>query len=622
MGRSAGQRRIPFALLWPAGLVVLVGVLAFFQYRWLGQVSESERDRLRTTLNQRAREFAEDFDRDISRAYGALTVTEDAVKNQQWGDFAKRYEEWKAGARYPQIIRNIYVTDEPGVNEVLRQFDPGAHTFIEAEWPEHLAPVRDRIRPHTAPLEGAPGVNGALRLVTLASSGSSIVPSIPALLIPIQATPRVPTSSAVREMLQFRIGSAYVVLELDKAFMMNTLLPDLVARHFGTDDYRVAITDVRTPSTILFTRGLASGASIRDKEADASTSFFSVRPESVREFFSSSRPIVVSGSAVQSSPSRLSQDAKGGFSIVVQQDRTNFEAATTRAASVIYGAGAWQIALQHPAGSLEAAVSRARVRNLSLSFGVLAILTIGVFMISINAQRAKTLAAQQMDFVATVTHELRTPLAVIRSAAQNLSAGVVHEPAQAKRYGELIDAEGRRLTEMVEQVLTYAGLSDANRTITKTPTDIAWVTKDVVESCDGLIREAGFTVDVAVADNVSEVSIDDAAYRRALSNLIVNALKYGSDGRWLGVNVSMAAGKSGRPEVQVSVSDRGRGIEAKELPHIFDAFYRGEYAKERQIHGNGLGLSLVKGIAEAHGGRVTVTSTMGQGATFALYLPA
>ena len=104
------------------------------------------------------------------------------------------------------------------------------------------------------------------------------------------------------------------------------------------------------------------------------------------------------------------------------------------------GNPAWQFVVQHTAGSLDAAVAQVRRRNLWLSFGILAVLASGVGLVVVNARRSERLAAQQMDFVATVSHELRTPLAVIRSAAQNLSAGVVHEPAQARRYGDLIEA--------------------------------------------------------------------------------------------------------------------------------------------------------------------------------------
>lgn len=615
------RRRLPLALLWPTGLVLLVGVLAFFQYTWLGQVSESERDRLRTTLNQRAREFADDFDREIGRAYTALQISDAQVRAHDWESFTKRYDQWKESARFPQLIRNIYLTADPSSPDPLRQFDPGARTFRAAEWPADLQAVRERLIPFADPLPAPPSVPGAVRF--MAVNGSPIVPAVPAILVPIQSAERTRSAPASPDtVIAVHVGPAYVVLELDRAFMINTMLPSLVERHFTVDDYHVAIVDQRMPGPPLFTKGLAANATILQRDADASMPFFGVHPDGFN-VVSALKPLA--GSATMLTPrettSTVTTSRSTRFSIVVQGERVGSGIETVRATSVQIGGGVWQIVLQHPAGSLEAAVRRARIRNLSLSFGVLAVLAVGVFLISINAQRAQRLAAQQMDFVATVSHELRTPLAVIRSAAQNLSAGVVHEPEQAKRYGELIDAEGRRLTDMVEQVLTYAGLSDATLPATTTLTDIVWLTRDVVASCDSLIRKAGFTAEVTFGDDLPEVPLDEAAYRRALNNLIVNALKYGTDGAWVGINVTLGTARGGAKEVRVSVTDRGRGIDPVDLPHIFEAFYRGQYAKDQQIHGNGLGLSLVKGIAEAHGGRVAVISTPGKGATFTLHLP-
>jgi signal transduction histidine kinase len=626
--------RLPLALLWPTGLVLLVGVLAFFQYRWLGQVSESERDRLRSTLDQRAREFADDFDRDIGRAYSLLQTSDDVIVGKEWETFAKRYDEWKAGARFPQLIRNIYISIDPNRATSLEQFDPGARQFQHVEWPAELEGIKARIRPFSQPIEAQGSTTGTVRFLSIGAS--PVVSEIPALLIPVQPVqhtiPDVPGSVVEgrvvsgrpvppdKTMLTFRLGPSYLILELDRAFIINTMLPTLVERHFAVDDYHVQVMDQHAPTVPIFARGAAPGAAIAEKDADATIQFFSVRMEGVREAVAALRPLTIAGTQIQNVPaatkgqplpsSPTTTQATGSssssrFSIVVQERGAT---AVARASTMIqYGGGAYRLVLQHPAGSLEAAVSRARVRNLSLSFGVLAVLAAGVFLISINAQRAQRLAAQQMDFVATVSHELRTPLAVIRSAAQNLSAGVVHAPEQAKRYGDLIDSEGRRLTDMVEQVLTYAGLSGPRRPIATAPTDIVSLTQDVVASCDALITEAGFVVECTASDDVPEIPLDEGAYRRALSNLIVNALKYGTDGSWVGVDVRTGVGKKGR-EVQVTVADRGRGIDAADLPHIFEAFYRGQYAKERQIHGNGLGLSLVQRIAEAHGGRVTVTS--------------
>ena len=606
--------------------MLLVGVLAFFQYKWIGQVSESERDRLRTTLNQRAREFADDFDRELGAAYTALPIGADAIESRDWESFAVRYDQWKAAARFPQLIRNIYIAGGTGNTDTLLQFDPGARTFRDTSWPAELDAVKSRVRPLVEHAPAGP-LPGAIRFVSV--STAAVMADVPAILVPVQSSGTFLVTKDQSAATPFPLTPRFIVLELDRAFMQSTMLTTLVERHFATDDYHVAVIDPKAPDAPLFTRGLPASATIAPRDADASTGFFGVRLDMVKEALATLRPAgatTVSGFPISApAPSAVLSATQGGrFSIVVQESSTVAAAnANVRTTNVQYtSAGAWQIVLRHPAGSLEAAVSRARIRNLSLSFGVLAVLAASVFLISINAQRAQRLAAQQMDFVATVSHELRTPLAVIRSAAQNLSAGVVHEPAQAKRYGDLIDAEGRRLTDMVEQVLTYAGMSDGKRAATTAPTDIVTVTRDVVASYDGLIREAGFSVDIDAPETMADVPLDEAAYRRALNNLIGNALKYGTEGRWLGVSVAMAAGKSGAPEVQVAVSDRGRGIDAADLPHIFEAFYRGADAKDRQIHGNGLGLSLVKGIVEAHGGRVTVKSASGAGSTFTLHLPA
>jgi two-component system sensor histidine kinase SenX3 len=105
-----------------------------------------------------------------------------------------------------------------------------------------------------------------------------------------------------------------------------------------------------------------------------------------------------------------------------------------------------------------------------------------------------------------------------------------------------------------------------------------------------------------------------------LQNLITNALKYGGPARWVRISARAVPGRRGR-DVEIAVSDRGLGITARDLPHVFEPFYRGSDALERQIHGNGLGLSIVKSVIDAHGGRVTVTSVPGSGSTFTIRIP-
>src|SRR4029453_11368606 len=155
------------------------------------------------------------------------------------------------------------------------------------------------------------------------------------------------------------------------------------------------------------------------------------------------------------------------FSIVVQQGTAATDAGgmagPTGVARALPPAPRWQGVVKHPAGSLEAFVGSTRRRNLMLSTSILAVLAVSMVLLIVSTRRSQELARQQLEFVAAVSHELRTPLAVIRSAGENLADGVVHDERQGRKYGGLIRAEGRRLSEMVEQILEFAGIQSGQR---------------------------------------------------------------------------------------------------------------------------------------------------------------
>jgi signal transduction histidine kinase len=276
------------------------------------------------------------------------------------------------------------------------------------------------------------------------------------------------------------------------------------------------------------------------------------------------------------------------------------------------------LALTHRAGSLEAAVGRVRRRNLLVSSGVLALLATSMVLLTVAAQRAQRLARQQVEFVAGVSHELRTPLAVIRSAGENLADGVVDDPAQIRRYGELVKGEGERLTRMVEQVLAFAGAQSAPRA--EHLVDVAALVEDVLQASAPLFESGGVQVEVQIEPRLPAVTGDAGALRRAIDNLVSNALKYGGSAGWIGVRVRGEPAGSPR-EIQVIVADRGLGIDPADQARVFQPFFRAASVTAAQIHGTGLGLSLVKSIAENHGGRVTLSSTPGRGSTFTLHIP-
>jgi signal transduction histidine kinase len=277
------------------------------------------------------------------------------------------------------------------------------------------------------------------------------------------------------------------------------------------------------------------------------------------------------------------------------------------------------VAVQHVSGSLESAVASVRRRNLGISFGVLLLLSISVALLAQASRRAQRLARQQMEFVAGVSHELRTPIAVIRSAAENLSQGVVGNSERVKQYGQVMENEARRLGEMVESVLQYAGVESGRGLGPLTPLAPA----DLIDQAIASARvSANSTAEVerTIPVDLPAILGDQAALTSAVQNLVVNAFKYGGEAQWVGVRAAQVS-RGRKTELQITIEDRGPGIPDDELPHIFEPFYRGAHAVGQQIHGNGLGLSLVQRIVRAHGGSIAVRSREAGGMAFTIVLP-
>ncbi len=276
----------------------------------------------------------------------------------------------------------------------------------------------------------------------------------------------------------------------------------------------------------------------------------------------------------------------------------------------------WQLVLQHHAGSVDAAVAQARQRNLAIGFSILLLLALSVGLIVMSAQCERRLAQQQMEFVSAVSHELRTPLAVICSAAENLADGVVHDGEQTRQYGALVRNEGRRLADMVEQILDFAGIQSRRKATRLELTDVAEVVDRAMETFEMQIRDTGFVVEKRIADGLPQIMADGPALVRALQNLISNGLKYGQAGKWLAVRAEASANS-----IHIMVEDHGGGISPLDLPHIFEPFYRGRAVIDAQIKGSGLGLSLVQQIVELHHAQITVHSDPATGSSFIIALP-
>jgi signal transduction histidine kinase len=206
---------------------------------------------------------------------------------------------------------------------------------------------------------------------------------------------------------------------------------------------------------------------------------------------------------------------------------------------------------------------------------------------------------------------------VIRSAGENLADGVVNDAQQVKNYGSLIRTEGRRLSDMVERVMEFAGITTTAPVRMRDDVDIARVVSDAAGGVAPDARERGVVVAVQSASALPPLVGDPDALRSAVQNVISNAVKYSAAGGVVEATTDLDGDR-----LRVSVSDRGIGIDASDLQHVFKPFYRGRRALDAQIRGTGVGLSVVRHVVDAHQGHITIESRPGEGTRVVLIFPA
>ena len=590
--------------------VVVVIILGVLQYRWSNQVSDATSIRLADSLQMSMINWHLDFFRVFSEICVAMRVEPASSGPQNIDQYARRYADWKKTAADPDLVAGIYVVRSgDGAGGQLVRLAPSGLRFEAGEWPASLGALREelgRLAVQSNADGSVVGV-GAAALETNPEfanrfdtggtlAGWKFEPRIPALVHVI------PNDQTGAGGAPARTGADWLVIALSRDDLQNNVLPALAQRYFrGTEglDYQVAVTTSRKTGEPLYSSDSGFGnAEIAD--ADGTMNIFG----RLR-------------SAGQKSPIRIfhtpSEESGPAASVAV----TWFPLLHDDGPD-----GDWRLIVRHRrGGALGAFIADSRRRDLAIGFGVLLLLVISVAILIFTSTRAQRLAKLQMDFVTAVSHELRTPLTVISSAAENIAHGVVEGKPQLEQYGSVIGAQARKLFEMVEQILLFAAIREGKQRYSLRPLDVSEIVESALSSTAGLIRTAGFQVEQKIEPNLPRIVGDLPALSQCVQNLITNALKYGQEQKWIGIQARASEHGLAGKEIQISVSDRGIGIAPEELRHIFEPFYRSPSVTAAQIHGTGLGLPLAKSIMEAMHGQVTVKSAPGRGSTFTLHLP-
>ncbi|HJT18657.1 MAG TPA: HAMP domain-containing sensor histidine kinase [Thermoanaerobaculia bacterium] len=276
----------------------------------------------------------------------------------------------------------------------------------------------------------------------------------------------------------------------------------------------------------------------------------------------------------------------------------------------------WRLGIKDLCSTPEQLAALSFKNNMMLGGGVMIVLFGAIGLAVQAASRQMKLSQMKSDFVSNVSHELRTPLASIRVFGEYMRLGRVTSDEKVREYGEYIEAESRRLTQLINNILDFSKIESAEKKYKMAGADIVELVYDTTCAFAMPLRDKGYEISfTAPAAFISPVTIDRDAIAQVLMNLLDNAVKYSNGDKRVAVAVSGDA-----TSVHIAVTDHGIGIPAAEQKKIFEKFYRVGSGLVHNVKGSGLGLAIVAHVVKAHGGRVDVVSAPGEGSTFTIVL--
>lgn len=572
------------SLLSALALGLLLIVLAVLQYRWIGEVSAAETERLNATATRAARLAARAFDERIGELFFALApdlTEQDEVTFDLLSD-SDLIPLVDAVLQVDLVKRPTPAQERPFV---VRRWEQSTRDFVEIPPDPRLRPLARLLR------RDPPPVTRALEWM------GEVEPSIPALVL--GTGPRRPDPNGPARRMYVIVLDRVALGQLAEATLV-----DEISQTLGSD---IGVRILDQGGRRLFEQP-ALPTDLGDDARLAQEPIFAIRPSSAvrrARVEGIARRLERSGRVEPPWFDRLRQS-------VAEDDNERWDGPGPDP----FGprAGVWVLELWNPSGSLESLISQTRRRNLLVGTAVLMLLGLAAFQLWRSARTERTTARRQLDFVAGVTHELYTPLAAITSAGANLADGVVGEPQRIRDYGSMIQREGQRLNTLVRQSLELAGLESGADGPTKRPITVDRLLERTLETTELICAELSVDLRIEAGDAARRraVEVDLDLVLRALGNLISNSAKHGAQ------HVVLEA-RSERRAVVLVVEDDGPGIPDADRRFLFEPYRRGAEARGK---GAGLGLYLALRIAESHGGSLRFMPADGGGARFELRLPA
>jgi signal transduction histidine kinase len=548
-------------------LFVLLPVLAFLQYQWIGELSEREKENITLNLESSTTQYSFMFSREIVKLQENFIPDDSLFKNEDMKEFVKnKINIWRK-QDLSGLLDSVYLIN-PDNNDECYHFKENNKLNIEFENiitnKIFTSEVSDYIKNNNDEFP------------------NQFFGKFDFLIIPVFKP-------------EFQKSS--IILRLNKHFIVENIIKPNFNLYFKGYNYLKPVIAIKTrKNELIYSNDTQFVKNNKSKWYDINMPIGMLPPAKNRMF-----------------QHRNHKDSNRNFArpfIFRNRDRHYEQLPEIFQPSTLY--------LGFRSGNLDSSIQSFRIRNLIVSFSILLLLTLIIIIIIRISIKEKKLGNQQLQFVSGITHELRTPITVIRTASQNLADGIVTDNTKSKFYGNLILKESDKLWEMIETTLMFSGIESNKKRIKFEKISLNNIIERAIANCTSSANEKNIEIILNINDDIPEIYGDEYSLITAFQNIILNAVKFNN--MYGTLNISLLH-KNNDKRILIIFEDNGLGISKKDLPHIFKPFYRGKEALESNIHGNGIGLSIVKNVLDMHNAKINAESNLNYGTKFTIYFP-
>ena len=635
--------RRPVAI-WLGASCVLVVLLGVMQFAWIDRVNHSHGAALRAPLHEAVRLVIADLHDEMLFLLNTFDPAADSEPTRRLELYKQRLDSWRRTSIYGSAVERVLFFDlSASEGEALSGFAAPFMTIAPAEWGKDL----ERVRQHIGEVDFKLG-----RVVQNTGRSSwMLYPRPLAVYRPIVIPETVPGQP-----LAAGTVTGYLILQLNLDLIRNWLIPKVLDDHLGmlAGEARHTVTIAVDGKAVLAFAPPDGVAFERRSETTESVGYYPrplPTPNLARRAGSSdpdypfllwsdsfSRTAFRRGAIQQIAlrnpvdilrvlgTKRWPSDPEMDFDLdpMAMDDLFNTQLALLRGLPRLFLVSERPLQLTIRAGpagtTTEEAMDSEYKRSVAMGMLVLALLVGSMAMVAVSGIRAARRAATLVGAVAFQSHHLRTPLAAITVLAENLASGKLRPGNEVVEHAGLIRDYGQQLSEIVDSTVQLAALESSKSPLDLTLVDISQEAQNALEEVGPIIRDAGFTVESSLAEDLPQVRADAESLRQCVGELLRNAVKYGLPGMWVKIE-TCEAGSSGRRGVRIRVHDRGQGVSSREARKIFEPYYRAPAVALSAVGGSGLGLTLVLRSIEEMGGELTLENGEGGGSVFTIHLP-